>query len=319
MVQRRDLNAPPGQKLADVVKALREKAESSKTGAHGVKHMGEHGDVTWPGTGPDGQPATKSVKRFQVELDDTTERAEQLAEDLAASVIRLGDAETNLSTLRDVTLPAVRAALEQADQDASAALQDALGRIDSAEGAITDAEADLVSLRQLLDNTDLADLEQRLTAALADIEHFQSVTMPALDQRLADAEQIIAQLEDIDIADLTLRLGANETGLTELRETTLPGLEQTIQDRIASTEAGIRADLASATGDLAGARSDLDQAMAQLDVQDTELIEARERMAVLAKQAQRGPVPEPGSPLGAHWISPQGHMYVRVSCEEEVA
>lgn len=255
----------------------------------------------------------------EIVLDDMTERTESLEQDLADSLVRLGDAETNLTTLRDVTLPAVRAALEQADQEASAALQDALARIDTAEGAITDAEADLVSLRQLLDNTDLADLEQRLTAALADIDHFQTVTMPALDQRLADAEQIIAQLEDIDIADLTLRLGVSEAGLVELRETTLPGLEQTIQDRIASTEAGIRADLVTATGDLAGARSDLDQAMAQLDVQDTELVEARERMAVLAKQAQRGPVPEPGSPLGAHWISPQGHMYVRVSCEEEVA
>lgn len=319
MVQRRDLNAPPGQKLADVVKALREKAESSKTGAHGVKHMGVDGDVTWPGTDQQGAPVTKSVKRFSVELDDTTARAEQLADELAASLLRLGDAETNLTTLRDVTLPAVRAALEQADQDASTALQDALARIDTAEGAITAAEADLVSLRQLLDNTDLADLEQRLTAALADIDHFQTVTMPALDQRLVDAEQIIAQLEDIDIADLTLRLGDAETGLGELRDTTLPHLEQTISDRITTTETEIRADLDTAAGQIDTARLDLDAALAHQGAQDAALAAAEDRMWVLARQAQRGPVPEPDSPLGAHWVSPSGHLYVRIECEEGVA
>lgn len=100
MVQRRDLNTPPGQKLADVVKALREKAESSKTGAHGVKHMGVDGDVTWPGTDEQGAPVTKSVKRFSVELDDTTARAEQLAQDIADAEADIAEAAGRLEATR---------------------------------------------------------------------------------------------------------------------------------------------------------------------------------------------------------------------------
>lgn len=313
MTKYRDLNAPPGRKMADVVRQLREQAEASKTGAAGVKHLGENGDVIWEGTGPDGLPAQKSVKRFSVELDDTTARTDQLTEDLAASLVRLGGAETNLATLRDVTLPAVRAALEQADQAGADALAAALTRIDAAEGAITTAEADLVSLRALLDNTDLADLEQRLSAALADLDHFQTVTMPALDQRLADAEQIIAELEDIDIADLTLRLGVNETGLVELRDTTLPGLEQTIQDRITTTRSELDDGLASATGQIGRAREDLTAAFDQLDEQATRVDQQAAELASATKQASRAAVPPVGAPLGAHWVTLDGHMYARIS------
>lgn len=255
----------------------------------------------------------------EIVLDDMTERADQLEQDLTDSLARVETAEQNLTTLRDVTLPAMRAVLEQADQDAADALQAAVGRIGDAETAITAAEADLSSLRALLDNTDLTDLEQRLAAALADIEHFQTVTMPALDQRLADAELVLAELEDIDIADLTLRLGETETSLAELATTTLPGLEQTITDRITTTETEIRADLDTAAGQLDTARQDLDAALAHQDAQDAALAAAEDRMRVLARQAQRGPVPEPDSPLGAHWVSPSGHLYVRVECEEGVA
>lgn len=102
MVQRRDLNAPPGQKLADVVKALREKAESSKTGAHGVKHMGVDGDVTWPGTDEQGATVTKSVKRFSVELDDTTAQAEALAEKLRLAEELIAQEQSRLDAAREL-------------------------------------------------------------------------------------------------------------------------------------------------------------------------------------------------------------------------
>lgn len=97
MVQRRDLNAPPKRALADIVAELREQTRSSKTGAAGVKDLGVNGDVVWPGTDADGAPVEKSVKRFSVELDDVTERANDLAEALADAEDAIADAVGELA------------------------------------------------------------------------------------------------------------------------------------------------------------------------------------------------------------------------------
>ena len=48
MAQYRDLNAPPQQTFAEIVAAIQDQAKSSKTGASGVKDLGETGDIVWP-------------------------------------------------------------------------------------------------------------------------------------------------------------------------------------------------------------------------------------------------------------------------------
>ena len=48
MAQYRDLNAPPQQTFAEIVAAMQDQAKSSKTGASGVKDLGESGDIVWP-------------------------------------------------------------------------------------------------------------------------------------------------------------------------------------------------------------------------------------------------------------------------------
>ena len=98
MTKYRDLNAPPGRKMADVVRQLREQAEASKTGAAGVKDLGENGDVVWPGA--DG--GQKSVKRFQVELDDTTAQAEALAEKVRLAEELIAQEQARLVAAREL-------------------------------------------------------------------------------------------------------------------------------------------------------------------------------------------------------------------------
>ena len=97
-MKHRDLNAPPAQQMADIVRSLKERAEASKTTAHGVKDMGETGDSTWiePATG-----TFRSVRRFAVELDDTTAQAEALAERLADAEAELAAAEGRLDAARE--------------------------------------------------------------------------------------------------------------------------------------------------------------------------------------------------------------------------
>lgn len=152
MVARRDLNAPPGRRLADIVRSLRDEAKSGHTGAPGVVDLGERGDVVWTGTDPNGQPVEHSVKRFQVDLDDTTERAAQLEADLAqaeqditAAQGRLDTAEQELGALDtrvdtaegDISLAAQAA--EAADARAVAAQQAAADAQEAAEQAAIDA------------------------------------------------------------------------------------------------------------------------------------------------------------------------------------
>lgn len=97
MVKRRNLNDPPEKKLADIIRERKEEARSSKTGAAGVKDLGENGDVVWPGLDPvTGLPVQKSVKRFSVELDDTTEKAAELEEKLNTAREDLDRAQTDL-------------------------------------------------------------------------------------------------------------------------------------------------------------------------------------------------------------------------------
>ena len=98
----RDLNARPKEALRATVDRLREEARSSKTGASGVKDLGEHGDVVWPGSDADGAPVQKSVKRFQVELDDTTAQAESLAEKLRLAEEIIAQEQARLDAAREL-------------------------------------------------------------------------------------------------------------------------------------------------------------------------------------------------------------------------
>lgn len=103
MVQRRDLNAPPRRALADIVAELRDQVRGSKTGAAGVKDLGPNGDVVWPDVDADGAPVEKSVKRFSVDLDDVTERADALAEALAEAQGAIADAVEELAEVGRLT------------------------------------------------------------------------------------------------------------------------------------------------------------------------------------------------------------------------
>lgn len=312
MAEYRDLNARPAQALADIVDRLRAEARSSKTVAAGVKHLGETGDITWPGQAG----GMKSVRRFEVDLDDTTAVAAQLQADLEASLTRITGAEQNLTTLRDETLPNLRAVLEQADMDAAEHLGTLESRIGTAEGAITAAEQDLAQLRGLLDNTDLNELEQNLADALAALQEFQDVTMPALDQRLAEAEQALTDLAETEVGDLITRLAAAETSLAEVRDEALPGLESRLDTRITSTTGALADQLAGTDQAVAGALAGLGDTLALLDAQDARITDHDTRLGTVGLQVQRGPIPVKGSPLGAQWLTPAGHLYVRVPCEE---
>lgn len=64
----------------------------------------------------------------------------------------------------------------------------------------------------------------------------------------------------------------------------------------------------------------------QLEAAEGRLLEAREALAALdtrvktsSLQVSRGPLPPAGAPLGAQWLTPEGYLYVRVPCDEEVA
>lgn len=244
----------------------------------------------------------------EILFEDMTERADQLADDLAAAAGQIAAAEQNLTELRDVTLPAMRAALDAEDAAAQAALTDLAARITTAEQDLQTTRTDLDDLQTLLDGTDLDALRTELAAALADITEFQDVTLPALQQRLADAEGVLAQLEGTDIGDMQVRLGDAESAVAELRDVTLPALDTALDQRIALVESGLRTDLDAATSRIDSARGDLDDAMGQLDAQEAALAEA-------LKQASRGLVPPSGAPLGAHWVTPEGRLYVRIPCE----
>ena len=119
MVQRFNLNKPPAQSLAEIVKQINERAQSSKTGAHGVKDMGTEGDSVW--TRPDG--TVHSVREIEEVMDQT--RAE------------LAEAIDNLEVLTGTTLPELQDKL-----GGLAELEDVqaiLGDLERIEGEVQEA------------------------------------------------------------------------------------------------------------------------------------------------------------------------------------
>ena len=88
MAQYRDLNAPPQRTFADIVAEMRDQAKSSKTGAPGVKDLGESGDLVWPR--PDGTPV--SVRDVDLDLADARRRIKDAAGDLAGAQARIDTA-----------------------------------------------------------------------------------------------------------------------------------------------------------------------------------------------------------------------------------
>ena len=89
MAQYRDLNAPPGRVLADIVADMKAEARQSKTGAAGVKDLGLLGDIVW--TRPSSSAA--SLRDVDLDLADARQRIEDAERDLSGTGQRLADAE----------------------------------------------------------------------------------------------------------------------------------------------------------------------------------------------------------------------------------
>ena len=104
MAQYRDLNAPPQQTFAEIVAAMQDQAKSSKTGASGVKDLGEAGDVLWE------TPSGPTSVRVESE-----------------NMRQLG---INLGELNEVILPELADDLDAAKQDLQQKLDAANARID---------------------------------------------------------------------------------------------------------------------------------------------------------------------------------------------
>ena len=104
MAQYRDLNAPPQQTFAEIVAAMQDQAKSSKTGASGVKDLGESGDVLWE------TPSGPTSVRVESE-----------------NMRQLG---INLGELNEVILPELADDLDAAKQDLQQKLDAANARID---------------------------------------------------------------------------------------------------------------------------------------------------------------------------------------------
>lgn len=90
MVQRRDLNAPPGRRLADVIRAAREEAQASKTGEAGVTDLGPGGDTVWPDP-ETGAPV--SVRDLPPRIDATAEAIDEAKTDLEAAEGAIAEAK----------------------------------------------------------------------------------------------------------------------------------------------------------------------------------------------------------------------------------
>ena len=105
MAQYRDLNAPPQQTFAEIVAAMQDQAKSSKTGASGVKDLGEAGDIIWPRW--DG--GEDSVREVSVNVEA---------------------ARTDIAELNEVVLPELADELETSRTDLQQKLDAANARID---------------------------------------------------------------------------------------------------------------------------------------------------------------------------------------------
>lgn len=109
MVKRYNLNSPPEKSFAELIEEMNERAKSSKTGAHGIKDMGETGDSVWT------DPATGEVESTRNVVGKVSEVGIQIEEAKEA----ITEAEGVIADLKDVRLPALREDLEQAQQEAS--------------------------------------------------------------------------------------------------------------------------------------------------------------------------------------------------------
>lgn len=180
MVARRDLNAPPGRQLADIVSGLRAEQAQSKTGAAGVTDYGETGDVRW--TRPDAPEFTVSIRDIDGDLQDTQGRIEDAEQSLADSQVRLDEAEQqiqttqgDLNTLETVTLPGAVSALEQADAAARQELTTLDGKLVTAQGELETAKGNIAQL-----GTDLATESDAREQLAQDVQG----TFTELDTRL---------------------------------------------------------------------------------------------------------------------------------------
>lgn len=314
MVKRRNLNQAPAQSLAEILGAVQAQARQGATVPHGIKDLGARGDLVW-----DGLEGRRSVRDVDADLSAAEVRIAEARDVLAESAARIDaarqvadDAAAGLEALETVTLPGAVDRLEAADREASASLAAALDRIGAAESRLTSTAADLDTLEETLAGADLASLQQATDDAQAAIERLRTVTMPELEAQLDAARAAVAELQETDVGALEVRLAAAERGLSTLRDADLPALEA----RLAERDTTILGDLAAARGELDAAASGLADAEARLDAQDAAQAAADERMAELGRQASHGPLPPADAPLGAHWVSPTGALYVRVPCEE---
>ena len=105
MAQYRDLNAPPQQTFAEIVSAMQDQAKSSKTGAAGVKDLGDGGDIIWP------------------RWDGGEESVRAVGENVEA-------ARESIAELNDVILPELSDELDAARTDLQQKLDAANARID---------------------------------------------------------------------------------------------------------------------------------------------------------------------------------------------
>lgn len=127
MVQRRDINAPPSQKMRDVVRQMKLAQQQSKTGAAGVKDFGETGDAVWtdPATG-----VRTSVRAIPPEIE------------------------------------AAKDAIAAAEEDIQAAKDAIAAEVIAREGALADALGQLAELDdKLADLPDMDDVQQAITVA----------------------------------------------------------------------------------------------------------------------------------------------------------
>lgn len=125
MVQRRDINAPPRQKMRDVVRQMKLAQQQSKTGASGVKDFGETGDAVWtnPATGD-----RTSVREIPPQIEEAKESIAAAEEDIQAAK----DAIAAEVTAREAALADAQGQLAELD-DKLGALPD----MDDVQQAIT--------------------------------------------------------------------------------------------------------------------------------------------------------------------------------------
>src|SRR5699024_543077 len=125
--------------MAQIVRGLRDGAESGNTGAHGNKHMGTSGNQFW--YRPDGREI--SVREVDEALVAAQDRIDEAATDLEGTQIRLEQAEQDVATVSDdltrvetEVIPGAVADLEAADQAAAQELATLDGKLNTLDGVV---------------------------------------------------------------------------------------------------------------------------------------------------------------------------------------